>query len=184
VRGPILFVLAVSVLVGVLFLIFNNAKPANTMAAATASPAATAAKSAPNVIRLSARELVSDPQRYAGKRVTVKEKLMLGIQSYDDFVGSGLGLGYNRGTSPYNPRCEYLVSITSWGLPSSIAPIAIQGCVPRSKIYSLAGAWNGEMVQFIGVVSPKQDLKGYVFMRDILIIQPRENTSEKWPDER
>jgi hypothetical protein len=138
----------------------------------TKKPAATQDE----VISLSFRELTADPTKYVGKRITVKETLILwALTSYYQFACSS---GNCPGMNPHNPRCEYLVQLQVFS-PSS--PI-IQGCVPRSKVGSLSGAWSGETgVRIVGVVAPTQDAAGWVFMRDVLLIQPRENTSEAWP---
>jgi hypothetical protein len=140
------------------------------------------------VIALSYGELTSNPKLYAGKRVTVNEKLTLwSIQSWYEIVcgnwpvdapGPCIPSG-----GPHNPRCEYRVSLQVFA-PN--APV-IEGCVPRSKVDSLAGAWGGETgVRFIGTVAPasSQGTKGWAVIRDMEIIQPSQNTDERWPDER
>lgn len=135
------------------------------------------------VTRLSFNELTSNPKRYVGERVTVDEKLTLwSIQSYHEWACSSWpvdapGPCIPRG-GPRDPRCEYMVSLQVFAPNSPV----IQGCVPRSKIGPLAGAWGGEQgVRFVGVVSPNQDVAGWVFIRDMLIIPPRENAREEWP---
>src|ERR1700694_592433 len=135
------------------------------------------------ITRLSFNELTSTPKLYVGKRVSVNENLMLwSVQSYYELACSSWPVDAPGPCIPRgglrNPRCEYTVSLQVFAPNSPI----IQGCVPRSKVGSLAGAWSGEQgVRFVGVVSPNQDASGRVFMRDMLIIQPQENTSEEWP---
>lgn len=143
------------------------------------------------VTRLSFEELTSNPLRYAGKRVTVNEGLMLSVRSWYERVcenwpidapGPCVPLG-----GPRNARCEYIAQLHGFSAYSNV----IEGCVPRSKIWSIAGAWNGEQgVRFIGVVNPDPNeyrsaggsqIKGWAFMYDMQIIQPRENTDETWP---
>ena len=137
------------------------------------------------MIGLSFNELTSNPERYAGKRVSVDGAMVLwSVQSYYELYVAPFGAA---GGKPYNPICEYTVSFLGLHRITDPAPSSriIEGCVPRSKVWSLAGAWAGEHgVRVVGVVSPRQDDPSRVFVRDALIVQPRENTSEKWPDER
>jgi len=173
----------------VLWIVLDHVvEPPTTIAhapiAATKTTTTTTKATAPkeDVIRLSFGELTSNSKQYEGKRVTVNEGLILwSVQSYNEWSSSFLEPGYPSGENPFNPRCEYIVSLQ---VLSASSPV-IWGCVPRPKIESLAGAWAGEShVRFVGVVAPKQDEpRGWVFMRDMQIITPRQNTSEKWPDE-
>ncbi len=157
---------------------------------AAAPPAPTTTKAAEEpVLRLPVIELISNARRYAGKRITVNEPLMLGAESWEQHRyrlsgGPAEGDPYNPPLegSPYNPRCEYYVWFSG-------APGTIEGCVPRSKVEYLAGAWNGELVRFVATVPPDPTygaggLTRYVFLRDVMIVQPPEHTDEKWPDER
>ena len=127
-------------------------------------------------IRLSLKELESNPKQYVGKRVAVDDKLMVwAIKSYyellcGDWPIDAPGPCIPSG-GPRNPRCEYKVAFSS----------ALFACVPRSKLSSIQGAWAGQQgVRVIGVVAPDSQ-PGYVNLRDSLIVQPREDTSEAWP---
>jgi hypothetical protein len=149
-----------------------------------------------SVLRLSFNELTSNPRRYEGKRVAVTEGLTLYVQTWNEARHVSVPGAVFYG-SPYNPRCEYSVTLipeiggaliqerVKAGLRNSVPRIL--GCVPRSKVGNLGGAWNGaQNVRFIGTVAPApwQEPNQLVSVRDVEIILPPQNTDERWPDER
>jgi hypothetical protein len=185
------FVLVVCVFCGTINLLFVNREPPKTAntASITARSTQTTGGTAPKetVIRLSFNELTSNPRPYAGKRVTVNERLTLHFETWSQHLAALAGSPVAG--NPYNPRCEFFVQLSVFSPNSPV----IEGCVPRSKIESLTGAFDGEQVRFVGTVDPDPNhyrtadgsvLAGWVFVRDMLILQPTQNTDEKWPDER
>lgn len=152
--------------------------PEKVAPVAPANEVATPNEAAP--LRLSLRELESNPKQYEGERVAVDDKLMVwAVKSYYELVCGNWPVDSpcTPAGGPRNPRCEYMVQF-AFLVPNSAV---IYACVPRSKLASLSGAWPGENgVQVIGVVAPNSQ-PGYVSLRDSVIIQPRENTSEEWP---
>lgn len=132
------------------------------------------------IVKISFEQLAVNPQQYIGKKIAISDVSVGPITSWYDYIcNMGSSIGGNeepcipRG-GPTNPRCEFKVALNS----------LIDACVPRSKVPYLNGAYWGESgVNVIGVVGPGST-KELIFMRDTLLIQRPENTSETWADEK